>query len=83
MTLGAGEVRAMGERLALLGGPKSVRLARAQLRTYPQRVAAQRRHMRALTRALEKVSPAFIPPYESPGTERVWLNYVGRYFPDA
>ena len=38
--------------------------------------------MRALTRALEGVSPAFIPPFEAPETERVWLNYVGRYFPE-
>jgi dTDP-4-amino-4,6-dideoxygalactose transaminase len=62
--------------------PLGSALARAQLRTYPERLAAQRRHMRALTRALEDVSPAFIPPYEAPETERVWLNYVGRYFPE-
>jgi perosamine synthetase len=62
--------------------PLGAALARAQLRTYPERVAAQRRNMRALTRALEGVSPAFVPPYEAPGTERVWLNYLGRYFPE-
>jgi dTDP-4-amino-4,6-dideoxygalactose transaminase len=60
--------------------PLGSALARAQLRSYPQRLAAQRRTMRALTRALEGISPAFVPPYEAPGTERVWLNYVGRYF---
>jgi dTDP-4-amino-4,6-dideoxygalactose transaminase len=62
--------------------PLGSALARAQLRTYPQRLAAQRRHMRALTGALEGLSPAFLPPAETPGTERVWLNYVGRYFPE-
>jgi dTDP-4-amino-4,6-dideoxygalactose transaminase len=62
--------------------PLGSALARAQLRSYPARLAAQRKHMRALTRALEGVSPAFIPAYEAPGTERVWLNYVGRYFPE-
>lgn len=62
--------------------PLGSALAREQLRTYPERLAAQRKHMRALTNALEGVSPAFVPAYESPGTERVWLNYLGRYFPE-
>jgi dTDP-4-amino-4,6-dideoxygalactose transaminase len=52
------------------------------LRSYPPRLAAQRRHLRALTQALEGVSPAFTPPYEAPETERVWLNYLGLYSPE-
>lgn len=59
--------------------PLGAALARVQLRQLPERTRILRQNMRRLTTALDGIHPAFSPPPEAAGTERVWLNYIAEY----
>jgi dTDP-4-amino-4,6-dideoxygalactose transaminase len=62
--------------------PLAAAIARVQLRHLPERTKVLRQNMCQLSDALRDLSPAFRPPPEAHGTERVWLNYICEYDAD-
>ena len=56
--------------------PLAIAIAREQFKKLDHFMAIERENMRCLTDKLTGLHPAFQPAYESPGVERVWLNFI-------
>lgn len=60
--------------------PLAAAIARVQLRHLDEWNETRRRNMGYLTQRLSEIGgEVFEPPYEAPGTKRVWLNYICQY----
>jgi dTDP-4-amino-4,6-dideoxygalactose transaminase len=66
--------------------PLAAAIARVQLRHLDEWNSIRRHNMTYITKAINEVmneiGDFFEPPYETPNTERVWLNYICQYYAD-
>lgn len=60
--------------------PLAAAIALVQLKHLDDWNATRRRNMSYLTERLSQISDAFEPPYERPGTQRLWLNYICQFY---